>query len=245
MGRLGFVFRRGDENIVEEIKDICSHDCFVREGIFTHFPIADAGNEGKSTTDRQYELFCMIVSALENEGINFKIRHCANSATILDYPQYALDMVRMGIALYGAMPSDAIKSDFLPQTTLTLKTVVSNVKVIHAGDTIGYGCTFVAKKDTKVATLPIGYADGLLRANATNGTKISINGKLCDILGRICMDQLMVDVTDAGDLNIGDEAIIFGEGSEIDIERFARTNNTIPYEILCNIGARVPRFYKS
>jgi alanine racemase len=154
-------------------------------------------------------------------------------------------MVRFGIALYGAMPSDTMESDFVPKTTLTLKTVVSNVKLIRAGDTIGYGCTYVAQKDTKVATLPIGYADGILRSNSDNGTKISINGKLCSIIGRICMDQLMVDVTGLDDLKIGDVAIIFGEGSEIDVQDFARTNNTIPYEIFCNIGARVTRIYKN
>lgn len=245
MGRIGFVFRQGNENILDELREVCSYDCFIREGIFTHFPVADAGIAGKATTDRQYELFCKIISILEENGITFDIRHCANSATTIDYPQYSLDMVRFGIALYGAMPSDTMNSDFVPKTTLTLKTVVSNVKLIRAGDTIGYGCTYVAQKDTKVATLPIGYADGILRSNSDNGAKISINGKLCSIIGRICMDQLMVDVTGLDDLKIGDVAIIFGEGSEIDVQDFARVNNTIPYEIFCNIGARVTRIYKN
>ena len=126
-----------------------------------------------------------------------------------------------------------------------LKSKVTFIKEVKEGISIGYSRSFTTTRGTKVATIPIGYADGILRSNSDNGTKISINGKLCSIIGRICMDQLMVDVTGLDDLKIGDVAIIFGEGSEIDVQDYARVNNTIPYEIFCNIGARVTRIYKN
>ena len=243
MGRLGFIFRHGDEDILTGLKEICSYECFIKEGIFTHFPIADSGHRGEETTARQYELFRNAVSMLEKIGITFKIKHCANSATILDYPEYSLDMVRAGIFLYGAMPSDDIVSDIRPKSTFTLKSVVSNVKILKAGDAVGYGSEFISEKDIRVATVAIGYADGFLRANVPNGARVFLNGKLCDVIGRVCMDQIMINADAVENVHIGDEVIIFGEGSAIGAKEYASLNKTIPYEILCNVGKRVPRFY--
>lgn len=244
MGRLGFVFRHGDEDILTELKEICSYDCFIKEGIFTHFPTADGGASTKKTTERQYELFCIAVSMLKTAGITFNIKHCANSAAILDYPEFSLDMVRAGIFLYGAMPSDDIVSDIRPKSTFTLKSVVSNVKTLRAGDAVGYGSEFAAEKDIRVATVAIGYADGFSRANADSGTHVFLNGKLCRVIGRVCMDQLMINADEAENVHVGDEVIIFGEGSPIGLKEYSELNKTVPYEILCGIGKRVPRFYK-
>ena len=127
--------------------------------------------------------------------------------------------------------------------TITLKTVISNLKTVRKGDTIGYGASFVAPRNMKIATLPIGYADGLLRANSDNGTPIMINRKPCRIVGRICMDQTMVEVDGAGELNIGDEATVFGGAVGLSLSDFARVNHTIPYEILTTLSSRVPRIY--
>ncbi len=244
MGRLGFVFRHDENESWNELLKVCSYDCFVYDGIFMHFPNADDALNGAEITKKQFKDFSRIIDKLQKEGITFSIKHCANTAAALNYPEYSLDMVRIGIALYGALPSSDMHDRFDLRNTLTLKTVISNLKTVQKGDAIGYGGAFIAPKDIKVATLPIGYADGFGRCNLENGTKLSVKGKLCNIIGRVCMDQLMVDVSEAGDVAIGDEVVVFGYGSEIGLDEFANINKTIPYEILCNIGARVPRIYK-
>lgn len=245
MGRLGFVFRHGENESLSELLEICSYSCFDLQGIFTHFPTADDGQEGREATKNQFERFIEVIEILKDRGITFEIRHCANSAAALQYPEYSLDMVRLGIVLYGALPSEKLDTDIVLKNTLTLKTVVSNIKYVQPGDAIGYGSEYVAKSIMRIATLPIGYADGFHRINYTNGTKLSVCGKACPIVGRICMDQLMIDTDCVQEINIGDEVVVFGEGSEFDLAYFAKQNNTIPYEILCTIGARVPRFYRS
>lgn len=244
MGRLGFVVRDGDQESFSELIRACSYSCFDSEGIFTHFPTADGGDNTRDVTRMQYERFMKIVERLKDQGISFKLRHCANSATAIDYPEYSLDMVRIGIALYGALPSADIKNKLPLKDTFTLKTVVAGVKTLLKGETVGYGSEYVAKKDVKIATLPIGYADGFLRANYSNGSTLSVKGNPCRIVGRVCMDQIMVDVDGIDDVNIGDEVIVFGEGSPISLSEFAAQNQTIPYEIISNVGARVPRLYR-
>ena len=241
MGRLGFIFRHSADESIEELCEACSFSCFDLEGVFTHFPTAD--DDADTDTSERFELFCQAVEALRKRGFDFRIKHCSNSATSIRYPEYSLDMVRLGIILYGVIPSDQMHPSITPRATLRLKTVVSNVKTVKKGDTIGYGATFVAPRDMKIATLPIGYADGFLRVNSTNGTPIVINGVACRIVGRICMDQLMVDVDRAGDVNIGDEVCVFGADDATHLSEIARCNQTIPYEILATIGARVPRIY--
>ena len=131
-----------------------------------------------------------------------------------------------------------------PECTFTLKTVVTNVKTVSVGDTIGYGSRFVAPRDMRIATLPIGYADGFLRTNAKSGTKLFVRGKPCGIVGRVCMDQTMIDADGVDGISIGDEVIIFGGEGAADVNEYAKINKTIPYETLCTVGARVPRFYK-
>jgi alanine racemase len=241
MGRLGFVFRHSPDESLEQIVAACSHSCFDLEGIFTHFPCADEDTLGK--TKEQFDRFIEVVNKLEGCGFHFKIRHCANSATSLRFPEYSLDMVRLGIALYGALPSENMQVEFIPRSTFTLKTVISNIKTVKAGDTIGYGASYAATKGTRIATIPIGYADGILRECATNGAELLMNGVPCKIVGRICMDKMMLDVDGAGDLRVGDEVTVFGGKDGIYLLEMARYCKTIPYEMLCMPAARIPRIY--
>lgn len=243
MGRIGFVIHDNDYSVIEDISEICSCDCFVTEGIFTHFPMAGEGStRDKDVTLGQYRAFCDAVDDLEAKGIHFKIKHCSNSAAAIKYPELSLDMVRYGIALYGVLPSDDISNVEL-KNTLSLKSVVSNVKKVREGDTIGYGSEYVATDDITVATLPIGYGDGFKCENYANGVLISVNGVLCPITGRVCMDQTMIDVSGIDGIKRGDIAVIYGSGSSVSIEEFSKKNKKIPYEAMCEISARVPRVY--
>ena len=241
MGRLGFLLH-DTTTACEKIAEIYNQDCFISEGIFTHFPMASEGDKDDGITQRQYDLFCGVIKSLEDKGIKFSIRHCCNSAAAIKYPEFSMDMVRYGIALYGASPSSDIVGLGL-KNTISLKSVISNIKHIRKGDTISYGSEYVAAKDVTVATLPIGYDDGFRRENFVNGSKISVNGILCDIAGRVCMDQTMIDVSDVKDIRVGDVAVIYGSGSSIDVEGFSLNNKKIPYEVMCEISARVPRVY--
>jgi alanine racemase len=240
MGRIGFVM--DDDRAYSQLKEICNMSCFECEGIFTHFPMASEGKKDIGQTKDQYGLFCSIIERLEGEGLHFDIKHCSNTAAGILYPEYSMDMVRYGIALYGALPSTDMV-DIGLKNTLSLKTVVSNVKKVKKGQGISYGSDYIAQKDITVATLPIGYDDGFRRENYTSRTPITVNGVLCEITGRVCMDQTMIDVSEAGEISIGDEAVIYGSGSSVSLEEFSENNGKIPYEAMCEISARVPRVY--
>ena len=242
MGRLGFVIDENDTESFEQALQICRCNCFRTEGIFTHFPMADEGKKGREITERQFRQFCKTVEKLEVNGIKFDIKHCSNSAAAIKYPEYSLDMVRLGISLYGVLPSKDIK-DINLKNTLSMKTVISHIKSVKKGDCIGYGSEFVANRNMLIATLPIGYADGFKRENFKNKTKVTVRGKLCSITGRVCMDQIMIDVSAVDGVQVGDEVIIYGGTSEVDLDRFSRNNEKIPYETMCEISARVPRVY--
>ncbi len=242
MGRIGFVIHDNDDAVIEDILEICRNDCFVTEGIFAHFPMAGEGSGDKDVTLRQYRMFCGAADKLEAKGIHFEIKHCSNSAAAIKYPEFSLDMVRYGVALYGALPSDDIRGVAL-KNTLSLKSIVSNVKQVKKGDTISYGSEYVADRDIVVATLPVGYDDGFRRENFTNGSLVSVNGVLCPITGRVCMDQTMIDVSKVKDIKLGDVAVIYGSGSSVDIMEFSKKNKKIPYETMCEVSARVPRVY--
>lgn len=243
MGRLGFVFRHSSDESLSELLKACSFDCFIHEGIFTHFPVSDYNGEGIEFTRGQYERFCELLTLLEKAGYAFEVRHCSNSAAALYDPQYALDMVRVGLLFFGALPSDERESEFVPEQTMTLKTVIANIKTVKAGDSVGYGRDYIAKKDMRIATVPIGYADGFLRTSYPKGIKLSVGGRACPIVGRVCMDQSMIDVSEVEGVSIGDEVIVFGKGGCNSLFDFAKKSGTIPNEILCLVGARVPRIY--
>ena len=220
MNRLGF-------KDIQKMKQAYNLDNLLFEGIFTHF----AYSENEESTRTQFKIFDNAIKELEKDNITFKIRHCANSASIFRYPEYNLDMVRPGIVLYGLGGYPELKQ------ALTMHSIISHIKYIEKGETVGYNRTFVADKRIKVATIPVGYGDGFLRVNKDKNT-ISINGKKARILGNICMDQMMVDVSDI-DVNLLDEVIIYD-----DLEEYARNINTISYELICSINHRVPIIYK-
>ncbi len=239
MGRLGFLCRDERDNELAQVLEVCEHDCFIPEGIFTHFPVADEGEDGCELTERQFELFVKAVDTLSEKGIKFTVRHCANSAAAVCYPEYALDMVRAGLVLYGMCPSDKV---IFPEITpvMSVHSVISHIKTLHRGETVSYGCEYTADSDKKVATVPIGYADGFWRSNYKAPYHLLVNGTPAPIVGRVCMDQLMLDVTGI-ECSVGDTVTVFGSTPGNTAGDIAKLNNTINYEILCSVGERVPR----
>jgi len=246
MGRIGF--RSGDSGDSGEggVLKAAALGGIEIEGIFTHFALSDEGKGGEEYTRAQYERFAASISALEEKGVHFSIKHCSNSAAALDYPEYNMDMVRAGVVLYGLQPSDKIRRRIDLRPVMTLRSVISHIKTAKGGEHVSYGGEYVAQPGCIIATVPIGYADGFFRSNYSGGGNIEVNGRLCPIVGRICMDQLMIDVTEVdkggAKLKIGDEVTVFGGGA-LTASDVARVNHTINYEICCLVGERVPRVY--
>lgn len=246
MSRIGFMCQQfpRDDYSIKEILEACNLPNLSLEGLFTHFCVSDEAEEGREFTQRQYQNFIYVKDSLQSNGINIEYVHCSNSGAIEDYPDTYCDMVRAGIILYGLSPSQKLcdKLDLIP--AMTLKTTVAYVKNLKKGSDISYGRTFTAPKDMKIATVPIGYADGYIRSNAKDGYML-VNGKKAKIVGRICMDQTMLDVTDIDDVKTGDEVIVFGTGKngEPTADTIAKNTDTINYEVVCLVGKRVPRIY--
>jgi len=240
MGRIGFSCF-DIQRTISAVSDVALRKSFFTEGIFTHFAVADEGEGGEAYTRAQFNRFVSVVRGLEKEGINFKIRHAANSAAIIDYPEMALDMVRMGIALYGLVPSGSLSESIELKPGMTLKSVITSVKSIEAGRSVSYGCNFTAKAERKIATVAAGYADGFERHNT--GSFVLVGGRKADIVGNVCMDQFMIDVTDI-DCSMGDEVILFGdEGGVLSADTVANKCQTINYEVVCGVSRRVSRVY--
>ena len=246
MSRIGFMCQQfpRDNNSIKEICEACKLSNLEPEGLFTHFCVSDEGDEGREFTNKQFENFMHVKQALEQSGLNIPICHCANSGAIEDYGNVYCDMVRAGIILYGLAPSPKLFGKLDLQPAMTLKTTVAYVKTLQAGSDISYGRTFTADREMKIATVPIGYADGYVRQNARDGYML-VGGKKAKIVGRICMDQTMLDVTDIDDVKIGDEVIVFGSGEngEPTADTIAENTGTINYEVVCLVGKRVPRIY--
>ena len=245
MGRIGFACLSESHHELDQVVEICKLPGLFAEGIFTHFAAADEGEQGKAYTEGQYRAFQYALTQLKKRGVSFPIRHCANSADIFDYPEMQLDMVRAGIVLYGVYPSEVMRNTPSLKPLLSLKTVITHLKTVKAGEAISYGREFVADREMQVATLPIGYADGFWRSNFPSGGQVLINGREAPIVGRICMDQCMVDVSGLGELTVGTEVVVYGSESPCTVGEIAKRNGTINYEILCAIGQRVPRVYYS
>ncbi len=241
MGRIGFVCRDADDE-VETIAAVCHAEGLDTEGVFMHFAVADEGEDGKAYTASQFTHFMSAIAALEKLGVTFRIRHCANSAAIFDYPEFHLDMVRAGVVLYGLKPSQQVQNlpDLKP--VMSLHSVIAHIKTLQPGQSVSYGRTYTAEKAQRVATIPLGYADGFRRMNGQQRYSLCVNGKSAQILGRVCMDQLMVDVTDI-ECNLGDEVLVFGDVAPYTVDEIARINGTINYEIVCDVGERVPRAF--
>ncbi|MCI8623617.1 MAG: alanine racemase [Provencibacterium sp.] len=215
------------------------------EGIFTHFSSADEdGEENDRYTRAQFQRFTAVLQALEQRGIRFAIRHCCNSAATLRFPDMHLDMVRPGLILYGLYPSGCCREHARLLPAMQLKSVVSMVKEIPAGRAVSYGRCFQSGRPLRLATVPIGYADGYHRALSGCGEML-LHGQRAPVAGRVCMDQLMLDVTGIPDVQAEDTVTIFGvDGSAVlPIEEIAEKAGSISYEIVCLIGKRVPRLY--
>lgn len=243
MGRIGY--RPSDESI-EEVKRIQALSNVIMEGIFTHFAVADGGDdEALAYTQKQYERFWQFYQRLNEEGVTFSVCHCCNSAGVLAYGDFYCDMVRPGIVQYGYNPSAAVQhSEFIPRPVMSLRCCITHIKRIDAGETVSYGRHFKAPRPTVIATLPLGYADGYPRL-LSNRAEVLVKGRRVRQVGNICMDQCMIDVTDVPDVQVGDECVLFGgQGNEcLDLEELAALIGTIDHEILCNINRRVPRVY--
>lgn len=240
MSRIGFAC---DDRLTEKIRKICTLPNLVVEGIFTHF--ANADEEDKTKVNRSYEVFSEVVDRLSENGIHIPFVHCANSAAIIDLPETHRDMVRAGIVLYGYYPSDEVKPENLDvRPALELKSHVVYVKEIDAGIGVSYNSTYVTEKKTRVATIPVGYADGYPRALSNCG-EVLIRGRRAPILGRVCMDQFIVDVTHIDDVRIHDEVVLIGRSGseEITLEELAGQSGKFNYEFICGLSKRIPRLY--
>lgn len=240
MGRTGFDVKHGDVSAAVEALGLPGLEA---EGIFTHFAVADE-TEGMRYTKEQFKLFSEAVVKIQQQAkVSFEIKHCANSAAVINYPEMCLDMVRPGIALYGCYPgADKGSLELLP--AMELKSRITQVFTLEKGECIGYGCTFTAMEKTTVAVLPIGYGDGLHRC-LSGKIDVLINGRRCPQIGRICMDMCMADVSDCDEVKVGDIAVIFGHDGEefIPVEELAEKAGSISYEMFCALSPRVPRIY--
>ena len=240
MGRTGF--RVLDENELRDAEEALRLPMLDAEGVFTHFAVSD--EYGDPFTQTQFDRFTSAIERLENAaGKRFRIRHCANSGAVINYRQYALDMVRPGISTYGLYPASE-KGGIELRPAMSLRTRVAQVTTHAAGDTISYGRRFTVDRPMRIAVLPIGYADGLHRA-LSGKLEVLIRGKRCRQLGRICMDMCMVDVTELEDVAPGEVATVFGRDgdAEISVDELAEKADTISYELLCSVSPRVPRIY--
>lgn len=247
MSRIGIKCGKDDlDNAVSEALSILALDGLSVTGAFTHFAVSDEKQEGKEYTERQIDCFRTFCDILNEKGDLPEgfIRHCSNSAAIMDYPEAHLDMVRAGIILYGLAPSGKLKGQIGLMPAMTIKSVIAHIKYIEPGTTISYGRTFTAEKRMKIATVPIGYADGYIRSFGKEAYMI-VGGKKAKVVGRICMDQCMIDVTEIDDVNVGDEVIVIGESDNavVSMDDAAAWAGTINYEIACLVGKRVPRVY--
>lgn len=250
MGRLGFY---PNEDTVKEIIKISKLKFIKITGIFTHF--ANADNIDKSFTIEQIKRFNNLLELLKNNKFDFNNIdiHASNSGGILDFNKlsnrfnFNFNMVRAGIIIYGLYPSEYVEKSISLKPAMSLKTHISFIKEVEANTSISYGSTYITNKKSKIASIPVGYADGYARC-LSNKARVIINGYYCNVIGRICMDQFMVDVTHIEDVKIEDNVILMGSNNfnnnfNISVEELANLQGTINYEIVCNIGKRVPRVF--
>ena len=239
MGRIGFPIT---EEAADTVLRISRLPGLRIEGLFTHFALSDSAD--KSYTYRQFAAFQQFAGMLESRGVQIPLKHCANSAAIMELPEMQLDMVRSGIISYGLYPSDEVDRSRLQLTpAMRLKSRVTHIKELQPGQSVSYGCTFTAEKPMKIATVGIGYADGYSRLISNQGYTM-IRGKKAPSVGRVCMDQCMFDVSGIESVQVGDEVLLFGQEPDgLTVDQAAEWMHTINYEVVCLITARVPRIY--
>lgn len=236
MSRLGFLT---DDNSINDILKLSELKNLNLDGIYTHFATADEAD--KKETYLQLERYKKVISALEKSNINILYKHVSNSAAIIDLKELGFNMVRLGIGLYGHYPSDEVSKEVELKPAMKLKTIITNIKTVAPGTKVSYGYTYEFKEASTLATLAIGYADGFDRTQ--NDPKVMINGVLCDVVGRICMDQCMAKIPEDLTVNIEDEVLIMGDEPGVTAEDLATRRGTINYEILCSVSRRVTRDY--
>jgi alanine racemase len=238
MGRLGVPLNLWPDFL----KEVKRSPEIETEGILSHFSMTD---EEKGFTQNQWKAFQQAVAIAQEMGISCQYLHMASSAMLAAFPAYSASLVRPGIMLYGSYPSPAFQTVIPLKPVMTLKTRIHFLKSVPPGTRISYGGTFATKRESLIATLPIGYADGYSR-HLSNRGEVLIHGKRVPIVGKVCMDFIMVDVTDIPRVSIGDEVILMGKQGrgQITAEEIAEKINSISYEVLCAIGKRVPRIYK-
>ena len=240
MSRLGFPV---SEESIREIEKISKLPRIEMEGLFTHFAKADETD--KTSAEKQIRDYLWMKEKLNDRDVHFAYYHCANSAGIIDLPKAHMDMVRAGISTYGLYPSEEVDKNAVKlKPAMQIFAHVTHVKWVEPGAQISYGGTFEAEKEMKVATIPIGYGDGYPRSLSNKGY-VLIHGKKASILGRVCMDQMMVDVTDIPDVEFGDLVTIVGEneGAFLPVEELSALSGRFNYEFICDINKRVPREY--
>ena len=237
MGRIGVSYREALDFFLK-IKDLSN--LFI-EGIWTHFSSA----EEDEFTHLQLMRFNFVLGGLNKLGIGFNYIHSANSLAIFKNKETHFNLVRPGLCLYGAYPDISLKEIVELKPVMTLKTKILFLKKVPPGEPISYGRTFMTQRESLIATLPVGYGDGYSWLLSNKG-RVIVRGKYAPVIGRVCMDQIMIDVTDIPGVSLGDEVILLGryEDKEITAEEWANLTGTIPYEILCRIGSRIPRIYK-
>ena len=243
MSRVGFLYHReGDEAVLVDMAAACRLPHLTAEGIFTHFASADEEEDG-GFTRRQFALFMDAVRRLEERGVSFALRHCCNSAATLRYPEMHLDMVRPGIILYGLSPAPWMEGMLPLDPVMELKTTVSMIKDLPADTPVSYGRIYTTGEARRVATVPIGYADGYPRV-LSNRADMLLAGRRVRVVGRVCMDQCMLDVTGL-DVRESMVATVFGRDGEafLPVEELADHMGTINYEVVCQISKRVPRLF--
>lgn len=254
MGRLGMVPAAPggsnpghgvDEGFIREATAVARHPGIHAEGVFTHFAASDSAD--LSSARRQLALFNEVLSALRSRGVEFEVRHAANSAAVIALPESHLDLVRPGISLYGLRPSAEVDLTGISlRPAMALKTRIIHLKAVPAGTSISYGMTYRTPHPTVIATVPAGYADGFRRQFSSKGEML-VRGRRVPVVGRVCMDLSMLDVGAVPETRAGDEVVIIGRqgGESISADDLAHALGTINYEILCGVAGRVPRVYTS
>ena len=244
MSRLGF-FAYDHEQTVEELKEVAAMDNLLIEGVFTHFPVADSiDGADENFTRTQFERFTSMLTTLQGVGIKPEIRHCCNSGASILYPEYAMDMIRPGIATYGVLPSGDLRGRIDLKPVMSLRSTIFQIRDFEPNITVSYGRTYCTRDPERIAVVGIGYADGLSRS-FSNNISFLLHGKRVPQVGRICMDMCMIDISKVPEAQVNDVVTVFGEdgGDEIEVESLSNRLNTIPYEILCGINKRIPRIY--
>jgi len=251
MGRLGFATYQsegkstGDQNIaanfLDQMRRLCRCNNLLREGVYTHFAASDSSN--KSSANKQLGLFKNYLALLEAENIRFSIKHASNSGAVCNLPDAHLDMVRPGVMLYGLYPSEEIRrSSIVLKPAMQIKARIAQVKNVPKGFSVGYGHTYSTPKATRLATIPIGYGDGFNRHLSSSGAML-VRGQRAPVVGRVCMDQTIIDVGHIRDINNDDEVIVMGQQGDqmVSADEIAQRIETINYEVVTSLMSRVPR----